>query len=121
MVIILITSSLLLIAAIFISIQYKKRNIVKPASGGVYTIKNKNGKFQVIKVLALSKKGFVHYLLYPMETTFRPQTLQISVMADKPIHTKIETSKFYKFSPIMIGQIKINSREIQRYLRPKAS
>ena len=119
--IILIILTVLLVAAIYVAVQYKKRNAVMPASGGVYTIKNNKGKFQVIKVLALSKKGFAHYLEYPVELSLRPQTLQISVMADKPIHTKTEIKKFYKLSPKIIGQIKINSREIQRYLRPKAS
>jgi len=105
----------------FFAIQYSKRNKIKPRSGGVFTVKNKNGKFQVIKVLALSKKGFAHYLIYPKELMFRPETLQISVMADKPENTRVELKKFYKLRPKMIGQIKINSREIQRYLRPKAS
>lgn len=121
MVNILIFLTVLLVATTYVAFQYKKRNAVRPASGGVYTIKNSQGKFQIIKVLALSKKGFAHYLEYPVEMPLRPQTLQISVMADKPIHSRTEIKKFYKFSPKIIGQIKINSREIQRYLRPKAS
>ncbi len=119
--IILIILTAMLIASVFFVFKHKKRNSVKPFSGGVYTIKNKKGKFQIIKVLALSKKGFAHYLIYPIELSFRPETLQISVMADKPDHTKIEINKFHKHAPKMIGRIKINSREIQRYLRPKAS
>ncbi len=119
--IILIVLIVLLGVTTYIALQHKKRNAVKPSPGGVYTVKNEDGKFQVIKVLALSKKGFAHFLKYPVEMGVRPQTLQISVMADKPNHTKTEIKKFYKLSPKKIGQIKVNSREIQRYLRPKAS
>ena len=103
------------------AINYRNKKRISPVSGGVYTIKSKSGKFQIIKVLAMSKKGFAHYLLYPAEMTLRPETLQISVMADRPHHTRIEISKFHKLQPAIIGRIQINAREIQRYLRPKAS
>ncbi|MEL6559934.1 MAG: hypothetical protein AAFQ94_17225 [Bacteroidota bacterium] len=119
--IILITLTVLIVASVILVVRHKKRNAVKPVSGGVYTIKNSSGKFLIIKVLALSKKGYAHYLQYPSEMIQRPQTLQISVMADKPSHNKAEINKFHKMAPQMIGRIKINSREIQRYLRPKAS
>lgn len=119
--IILIIASMILTASVVLLIRQKKKNAVKPVSGGVYTVKNNTGKFSVIKVLAMSKKGYAHYLEYPSEMMQRPQTLQISVMADKPSHSKTEINKFHKLSPQMIGRIKINSREIQRYLRPKAS
>lgn len=119
--IILIVLTVLLVASVVLIMRQKKRNAVKPVSGGVYTVKNNDGKFQVIKVLALSKKGYAHFLQYPSQMIQRPQTLQISVMADKPSHGKTEINKFYKMTPQMIGRIKINSREIQRYLRPKAS
>lgn len=101
--------------------RLRKRNSVLPKSGGIYSVRSDKGQYRVIKVLALSKKGFAHYLEYPSELSYRPETLQISVMADKPAHKKIDIRHFYKISPLLIGQIKINTREIQRYLRPKAS
>lgn len=110
-----------ILIAVFVIVQKRKNERVFPVSGGVYTTKEKNGRFHVIKVLALSKKGFVHYLHYPSEFPQRPETLQISVMADRPGHCRVETKKFHQLYPKQIGRIRVNPREIQRYLRPKAS
>ena len=108
------------IAAAMIVRKKSKERII-PVSGGVYSTREKNGRFHVIKVLALSKKGFVHYLHYPSEFQQRPETLQISVMADRPGHCRVEIKKFHQLVPKQIGRIRVNPREIQRYLRPKAS
>ncbi|MGB3468793.1 MAG: hypothetical protein WBA74_26145 [Cyclobacteriaceae bacterium] len=118
---IIISAMVALSAGAYLIIQSRKKNAVQPRSGGVYSIKGRSGKYHVIKVLALSKKGYAHYLEYPSELLYRPETLQISIMADRPTHKKAEIRRFHKISPVLIGQIKINTREIQRYLRTKAS
>ena len=118
---ILVSFIVILIAGCYFGYQYYLKNKEKPISGGVYSIRNKNGQFQVLKVLAISRQGNVHYLIYPSQFNYRPETLQISVMADKPQHKKIKIKSFYTFYPGKIGQIKLNKREIQRYLKPKAS
>ena len=105
----------------FVLRRKRQKQRVMPVSGGVYSVKEKNGRFQVIKVLALSRNGYAHYLCYPSEFAQRPETLQISVMADRPAHLRVEINKFYTLSPDQIGLIRVNMREIQRYLRPKAS
>ncbi len=116
-----ISLSILLLATSYFVYQYYLRNKIKPIAGGVYSLRNKEGRFQIIKVLAISKHGFAHYLLYPSSFNYRPETLQISVMADRPLHKKMPVNKFYKIYPGKIGQIELNKREIQRYLKPKAS
>jgi len=117
----LISLAIGLLASSYFIYQHYLKNKVKPISGGVYSIRSKNSKFQILKVLAISKKGYIHYLIYPSQFNYRPETLQISVMADKPLHQRIHQKSFHQFFPGKIGEIKLNRREIQRYLKPKAS